>query len=311
MLNEEQVKVGIAPIGWTNDDMPDLGGETPYQQTISEMALAGFSGSGLGNKYWDSTANNEGLQAQAKKLKGELEQRDLVLTAASFATYFTARGAKESTIKRFERLMFFLKEVGSGNLSVFELGGSSHVQQDIPVFLNRPEFSDEQWQDMVDGLNELGKRAKENGMKLLYHPHVGTGVQFDKEVKRLMDCTDHELVWLQLDIGHTVYAGGNPVKLIEDYADRIPHLHLKNIRKNVMDKSIAEKWSFLDGVREGLFTVPGDEDGMIDFEPIFQALGAKNFHGWLEVEAEQDPAKANPLEYAKKARKYIRDNAKV
>jgi inosose dehydratase len=119
-----------------------------------------------------------------------------------------------------------------------------------------------------------------------------------------MASTDPGLVHLLLDTGHLAFAGDDPVAAARDHAHRIKHVHLKDIRPQVVSKVREEDLSFQTGIEEGVFTVPGD--GALDFVPVLEALGAANYKGWLVVEAEQDPAKANPLEYAIKARTYLR-----
>jgi inosose dehydratase len=142
-------------------------------------------------------------------------------------------------------------------------------------------------------------------MRLCYHHHMGTGVMFRPEVDRLMNDTDPELVHLLLDTGHLYWAGDDPLDMTKAYADRIKHVHLKDIRGDVLKRCTEQRLSFLESMLEGVFTVPGD--GVIDFKPILQVLSDHNYEGWLMVEAEQDHLKANPLEYALKARSYLRD----
>jgi inosose dehydratase len=161
----------------------------------------------------------------------------------------------------------------------------------------------------VDGLHRLGEIAVEQDMKLCYHHHMGTGVMVREEVDRLMADTDPALVHLLFDTGHIYWAGGDPLALAKDHGDRIAHVHLKDIRRDRMEANDARGGSFEEGVRAGVFTVPGDGD--IDFGPIFQALADAGFEGWLVVEAEQDPAMAHPLTYALKAREYIREKAGI
>lgn len=146
-------------------------------------------------------------------------------------------------------------------------------------------------------------------MRLCYHHHMGTGVMFRPEVDRLMNETDEEAVHLLLDTGHLYWAGDDPLAMAKAYAGRIWHVHLKDIRHDVMVRCNRDNFTFIESVMEGVFTVPGD--GSIDFAPIFKELAAANYEGWLMVEAEQDPAKANPLDYARKARAYLREVAGV
>ena len=175
------------------------------------------------------------------------------------------------------------------------------------MFPNRPVLSDAQFENLANGLNTLGKMAKDHDMTLCFHPHAGTGIETMEEIDRLMEMTDPELVTLLLDTGHVTVGGGDPVKVLKKYINRITHMHFKDVRSNILQAlktSTAE--SFIDGVKSGLYTVPGDGD-MVDWKSIFEIIKASDYSGWIVVEAEQDPAKADPLEYALKARKFLRE----
>jgi inosose dehydratase len=296
MFDRERVYLGITPTGWTNDDMPGLGDDIPFEQCVSEMALAGFEGCSVGHKYPKDPA----------VLKRELDLRGLRVSEPWASTLFTVEEMEERTVETFRQQMAFIKEMGGTDVVVAELGHAVH-QQPVYVLANKPIFSDEQWGRMVEGLNRLGQMAAEEDMRLCYHHHMGTGVQTREEVDRLMNDTDPEVVHLLLDTGHLYWAGDDPLDMARAYADRIKHVHLKDIRKDVLDNCTERKLSFLESVIEGAFTVPGD--GVIDFEPIFRTLADAGYEGWLIVEAEQDPHKANPLEYAMKARAYLRQVA--
>ena len=154
-------------------------------------------------------------------------------------------------------------------------------------------------------VKKLGKIAKDKGMVLTFHHHMGTVIQTEEEIDRFMNEVDKDLVYLLFDSGHCSFAGIDPVKVLSKYIDRTRHIHLKDLRSDVVAQSKKEGWSFLKGVREGTFTVPGDGD--VDFAPIFDIIEKSGYEGYVVVEAEQDPAKANPLEYAIKARKFIRE----
>lgn len=293
MFDRDKVFLGITPTGWTNDDMPGLGDDIPFEQCVSEMALAGFEGCSVGHKY----------PKDSEVLKRELGLRGLRVSEPWASTLFTVAEMEDRTVENFRQQMAFIKEMGGTDVVVAELGHAVH-QQPVYVLANKPVFSDEQWGRMVEGLNRLGRMAVEEDMRLCYHHHMGTGVQTRAEVDRLMNDTDPEVVHLLFDTGHLYWAGDDPLDMARAYADRIKHVHLKDIRKDVLDRCMERKMSFLESVIEGAFTVPGD--GVIDFEPIFRALADAGYEGWLIVEAEQDPHKANPLEYAKKARAYLR-----
>lgn len=298
MLDPKKVLVGITPTGWTNDDYPALGDHISFGQCVSEMALAGYQGCSVGHKF----------PRDPEVLERELSQRGLRVSEPWSSTYFTVNNMRERTIEDFKTSMRFIKRMGGTSVVVAELGHAVH-QQPVPPIANKPHFSDAQWKAMVDGLNELGRIAAEEDMRLCYHHHMGTGVMVRSEVDRLMEETDAEVVHLLLDTGHLYWAGDDPLDLARTYASRIRHVHLKDIRHDVMVRCNATNRTFIESVIEGVFTVPGD--GAIDFRPIFKVLADANYEGWLMVEAEQDALKANPLDYARRARAYIRETAGV
>ena len=296
-FDPQKVRLGITPTGWSNSDDPsiDLVPPIPYRQILSEMALAGYKGSQMSGKY----------PQDMKTLKQELDLRDFTISEPWVGTYFTIDDAVDSK-KIFHQQLEFMKAIGGNTIVVAELGGAVH-QQPVAPLENRPIYTDDQWKKLTKGLNELGKEAYEAGMQLCYHPHIGTGVETLADIDRLMKETNPKYLKLLLDTGHLYYAGVDPLEVTKKYSDRIKHVHLKNIRKNVLNSSIKQGLSFLDSIREGSFTVPGDKEGVIDFAPILSELAKANYEGWLVVEAEQDPNKANPLEYALMARNYLRE----
>ncbi|WP_024837578.1 MULTISPECIES: myo-inosose-2 dehydratase [Clostridia] len=293
MLNKEKVKLGIAPIAWTNDDLPDLGGENTFEQCVSEMALAGFTGSEVGNKY----------PRDVEVLKKALNLRGVEICNAWFSTFLISKPYEE-TEAEFKKHVAFLAAMGAKVVGVSEQSYSTQGIQDQPVFEGKHEMDDREWDLLCDGLNRLGKVSKEEyGVALTFHHHMGTVVQSAKEVERMMAGTDPEYVSLLFDSGHFAYCDEDPVEMVTKYVNRIKHVHLKDIRPLVVKQVRDEKMSFLAGVRAGAFTIPGD--GCVNFDPIFKVLEDASYEGYMVVEAEQDPAKANPLEYAINARKFI------
>jgi inosose dehydratase len=286
------IRLGITPTGWSNDDLPTIGEEIGFEQCVSEIALAGFEGCSVGHKF----------PTDIDELKASLHLRGLSVSEPWHSTYFTARGMDQQNLDGFRRQLAFIQEMGGTDIGLAELGHAVH-QQPVALKANKPVFEDAQWGRMTDGLNRLGELATDEGMRLCYHHHMGTGVQTRDEVDRLMADTDAAHVHLLLDTGHLYWSGDDPAALARDHGERIAHVHLKDVRRDRMEAADAGGWSFLTGVEQGVFTVPGD--GAIDFVPIFAALAEAGYEGWLIVEAEQDAAKAHPLTYAKMARAYL------
>ncbi len=292
MFDHSGVKLGIAPIAWTNDDMPDLGAENTFEQCVSEMALAGFSGCEVGNKY----------PKDPETLQKALNLRGLQICNQWFSSFLLTKPFEE--VERDCRAQLaFLKAMGSKIIGFSEQSYSIQGKA-VPIFGEKHVMNDAEWQTLCEGLNRLGKIAlEEYGISLTYHHHMGTVVQDAEETERLMSQTDPQYVSLLYDTGHFAYCGVDPLEMVKKYAGRIKHVHLKDIRPQMVEKVRNEKLSFLEGVRLGAFTVPGD--GCIDFAPIFEVLEKSGYQGWMLVEAEQDPAEANPLEYAIRARNFI------
>ena len=293
MFDKNKVKLGISPIAWTNDDMPDLGKENTFEQCVSEMALAGFTGSEVGNKY----------PKDPEVLKKALELRGVEICNQWFSSFPITKPFEEVE-KEFRAQLTFLKAMGAKVIGASEQSHSVQGQMDTPVFGHKYEMNDEEWDTFCTGMNKLGKIAKEEyGIALTFHHHMGTVVQSLAEVDRMMENTDPEYVSLLFDTGHFTYCGEDPLEVVKKYVHRIKHVHLKDIRPEVVEQVKKENMSFLAGVRAGAFTIPGD--GCINYDPIFKVLEDAGYEGYMVVEAEQDPAKANPLEYAIRARKFI------
>ncbi|MEM5567290.1 myo-inosose-2 dehydratase [Aerococcus urinaeequi] len=287
------IKLGVAPIAWTNDDLPELGKENTFEQCISEMALAGYTGTEIGNKY----------PKDPETLKQFLEPRGLEVASAWFSAFLTTE-PYENTFEKFKEHRDFLWNMGAKVIVVSEQGHSIQGR-DLPIFEEKPKFTDQEWDLLTKGLEKLGDLAHERDMEIVYHHHMGTGVQTTDEIERLMENTDPEKVSLLFDTGHLVYSGEDPLGIFEKYHHRIKHIHFKDIREDVMNEVKNEKDSFLTGVKKGAFTVPGD--GMVDFAPIWKAIEQSGYEGWIVVEAEQDPSLAIPFIYAKQAREYIKN----
>ena len=292
-LSPDKVRLGVTPTLWWNDDFPSIDIGIPFGQCVSEMALAGFSGTSIGHKY----------PADPAELRRALDLRGLEVSEPWVSTYFTIASMERQTIASFEDRLAFMKAMGGTDIVVAEFGRSSHVLP-VALFANRPTFDDREWDLLAAGLNRLGDIAAGSGIRLCYHHHMGTGVMTRADIDRLMEATNPETVHLLLDTGHLAFAGDDPLAAAQDYGHRIKHVHLKDIRPQVVSQVREMDLSFQEGIEAGVFTVPGD--GSIDFVPILEALASADYEGWLVVEAEQDPAKANPLEYAMMARAYLR-----
>ena len=289
------VKLGVAPIAWSNDDMPELGGETTLEQCLKEANEAGYIGVESGGKF----------PKKSSELIPKLDQFNLQLCSGWYGANLRKNSVEEEKKSIQEQLDLF-KDCDAPCIVFAEVSGS--IQGDPNRKLStRPQMERDEWQKFCEKISELGKYLEDEGMPLAYHHHMGTVIETQKDTERLIENT-HESVKLTLDTGHMLFAKGDSKSILQNYHERILHVHCKDIRKQVLEKSLKEDLSFRGAFLEGAFTVPGD--GCIDYQPLFNVLKKNNYSGWLVVEAEQDPAKANPLEYAKIGYNYLTDTLK-
>ena len=294
MWDPEKVKIGIAPIAWTEDDMPEMGAGNSFLQTISEIALAGYTGTEIGCQYPHDPA----------VLNREFERRGLSAITAWISTYLNEQPLWWNE-RAFYDHMKFLKAIGAELINTSDQSFSIQHKWDTPL-ARKKVLNDDEWEVLCKGLDHLGKMAADEGMKLVYHHHMTTTVQKTDEIDRMLSMTDPKYVHMIYDTGHLTFSGEDPVEILKKHHDRIAHVHLKNVRKPVMEKCYAEERSFLRSIPEGVFTVPGDPEGCVDFDTVLALLDEYNYEGWLVVEAEQDPDIANPLDYARMARAYVK-----
>jgi myo-inosose-2 dehydratase len=283
-----KVRLGINPIGWSNDDLRSLGGDTPLETCLAEAKEAGFSGIELGHKF--------------PRVSGELapilERHGLDLVSGWYSTGLLTRDV-EAELDVMQPHLDLLEDMGCHVVIVAEGTGAIHGDRSAKLS-NRPVMSDAQWPEFGRRLTQLGDATALMGLTLVYHHHMGTVVQTSGEIDALMDETGKS-VKLLLDTGHATFAGADPVRLARRHAGRIGHVHCKDVRETILQECLARDASFLDAVVAGVFTVPGA--GVVDFEGVFAAI--PDYQGWLVVEAEQDPAKAHPLTFAKLGRENL------
>lgn len=277
------IKVGINPLTWTNDDLPSLGADTSLEQCLTEGKQAGFAGFELGNKF----------PRQSEQLNSVLARHDLSLISGWFSGMLLTHSVEDEIVAIKEHLQL-LKNGGANVMVYCEVTGCIHGAQDTPLS-NRPTIKAEQWQNFGKRLTRVADYCLTQGVRLVYHHHMGTVVETEDDINNLMENTGNSL-GLLLDTGHITYAGGNVMDVIAKHGSRIAHVHTKDVRIAVMSDAKNRNLSFLDSVLNGVFTVPGDGD--LDYTNIFIALRKINYQGWLVVEAEQDPAIAEPLTYA-------------
>jgi inosose dehydratase len=278
------VILGINPITWTNDDMPELGGDIPLEVCLAETHAAGYAGIELGGKF----------PRDAAVLRPILAQHELQLVSGWYSAQLCRRSVAEE-IAAVASHLDLLAAMGCRVMVFAEGHGSTDGNPAAPLS-GRPVLADAAWPEFCSKLNQTARHLRSRGVRLAFHHHMGTVVQTEPEIDRLMANTDED-VGLLLDTGHLVFAGGDPVAVARRHRARIVHVHCKDVRAPVLSRVLSDDRSFLDAVLDSVFTVPGD--GSIDFTAVLRELRGSDYRGWLVVEAEQDPAKAHPLTYAK------------
>jgi inosose dehydratase len=278
------VRLGINPLTWTNDDLPSLGAQTSLETCLREARDAGFTGVELGNKF----------PRQPDVLRPILRAHDLDLVSGWYSGRLLERSVDEEWAAM--RPHFELLHALNCNVMVFaEVSRCVHGDPLAPLS-QRPHLPAGQWAQFGEHLTALAERMQREGLRMAFHHHMGTVVQSAQDIDRMMANTG-EAVGLLLDTGHLTYAGGDPAQMAAQYASRVAHVHCKDVRKQVLERSCNRDSSFLDAVLDGVFTVPGD--GMVDYRSALQPIAASGYRGWLVVEAEQDPAIAIPHVYAR------------
>jgi inosose dehydratase len=279
-----KARLGIAPIAWSNDDLPELGGDTPLEVCLSESREAGFSGVETGGKF----------PKTPRELKEVLSAHDLKLVSGWYSGRVLENHLSAEKDRAHAQLELF-RENGATVLVYGETTGTVQNQRNVPL-ARRPKLDDEQMRDYGRKLTAFAEHCHEQKVPLSFHHHMATAIETENDVDRLMNFTG-EAVGLLFDTGHITFAGGDALRMAKRHGPRVNHFHAKDIRRDVLQKLDFGKQSFLDAVLLGVFTVPGD--GMIDFKAVAKVLAEIGYEGWMVVEAEQDPKKAPPLKYAK------------
>jgi inosose dehydratase len=288
------IRLGVNPIGWSNDDLQDIGGDISLETCLAEAREAGFEGMEKGHKL-----PNEGAA-----LKAKLAEFDLVFVGGWYSTELLRRGPREE-FENAAAHIAMTKGAGAGVMIAAECSNTIHGNRAAPLS-TRPTLGKEEWLEFGKRMTEFAKRVEGEGLKLCYHHHMGTVVQSETDIDAFMAAT-RAPVHLLLDTGHATWGGSDPATLAERYKERIGHVHCKDVREAKMREANAKDLSFLDaiiglGSEFGVYTVPGD--GMIDYASVFREL--VGYSGWVVVEAEQDPKKAPSLPYAKKGVAHLR-----
>ncbi|MDP3801761.1 myo-inosose-2 dehydratase [Brevundimonas sp.] len=277
------IRWGVSPIAWANDDMPELGGDTPLESILADVRDVGFEGVELGGKFPRDPA----------ALKPLLARYGIDLIGGWYSGSLLVRDA-EAEIRALQPHLSLLKAMGSTVFVFAETSNAVHGDRAVPL-TGAPRLDAGDWPTFGARLTAVADYIQSQGLKFAYHHHLGTVVETAADLDAFIANTGPS-VGLTLDTGHAALGGVNAPAVIRDHPERVVHVHCKDVRWETFTKVRKTGASFLDGVLAGMFTVPGD--GGIDFAEVMTALKAVNYAGWIVIEAEQDPAMANPKAYA-------------
>lgn len=278
------IRFGTNPIAWSNDDDHTLGADITLEQCLREAGEIGFDGIENGHKF----------PSDPDELAAVLKPHGLAFVSAWYSLGLLERTVEEEQ-RAIQPHLDRLKAMGCKVCIVCETSRAIHGDMAKPVTA-KPVLAEEEWAPFTGKLDRIARFADAQGLPLVYHHHMGTVIQTAEELDRLMASTGPALRLL-FDSGHCYFAGGDPAAVLARHAGRVAHFHAKNVRPAIMREVIDGGLSFLEGVRRGVFTVPGDLEGGVDFGACAAHLAAAGYDGWMVIEAEQDPVVRNPVVY--------------
>ncbi len=278
------IRYGANPIAWSNDDDQTLGAFISLEQCLKEAGEIGFDGIENGHKFPQDPG----------ELRAKLEPNGLAFVSAWYSLNLLAQSVEEE-LKAIDPHIDRLLAMDCDVCIASECSNTVHGSQTIPLS-QRSTLSAEEWKVFGANIETVAEHSKSRGLDLVYHPHMGTVVQTPEEYDLLMEHTG-PATKLLFDTGHCFFGGGNPAEVLAPHVHRLGHLHCKNVRPDIMQQVWDEDLPFIEGVRRGVFTVPGDEEGAVDFDAVLKVVADSGYQGWLVIEAEQDAAVRNPFEY--------------
>jgi inosose dehydratase len=288
---------GTNPIAWSNDDDWSLGDHLSLEDCLTDCRKIGFDGIEKGHKMPD----------EGRALKTKLGEYGLRFAAGWHSTNLLVNDI-ETEKKALKAWIDFTRAAGGDHINACECSNTVHGNAHVPVN-DRPVMTDTEWERFSAGYEELSRFATEQGMKMGYHHHMGTIIESGEDIDRFMEMVGPH-TRLLLDTGHAHFGGSDPAEVARKYMDRVTHIHAKNIRPEIMREVREQSLSFLDGVRRGAFTVPGDPEGCITFEPVLKIAAERGYSGGLVIEAEPDSAVREPFPYPTMGLKALRAMAR-
>jgi inosose dehydratase len=278
------IRFGVNPIGWTNDDDRTIGAHISLEQCLSEASEIGFEGIELGHRF----------PRQAPALKATLAPYGLRLISGWHSMNLLNSSVDEEK-QAIQPHIDLLKAMDCSVCIVCETSNAIHGTDTIPL-KDKPVLEPARWAEFGNAVDAIARHCEVQGLTLVYHHHMGTIVQTPEEIDRFMEVT-RPSTRLLFDTGHCFFGGGDPAEVARKHFPRVAHFHAKNVRPGIMRQVWNENLSFLEGVRRGVFTVPGDEEGAVDFAAVLEIAEQNGYEGWMVIEAEQDSSVRIPLEY--------------
>ena len=276
------IRFGVSPIAWINDDMPELGAGTSLEHVLTEARDIGFAGIELGGSFPRDSLTLATLLARFK----------LILAGGWYSASLLTRSA-DAEITALQDHLGLLKALGCTVFIIAETSNAIHGNRNRALSAS-PRLDRTGWAHFGEKLTKVSDYLAATGMRLAYHHHLGTVVESGEDLEQFLGSTGPS-VGMTIDTGHAALGGFDAVSLIRAHPQRVAHMHCKDVRGEVFRKVKEEGKSFLSGVLDGMFTVPGDGD--LDFREAMQALAEIGYSGWIILEAEQDPAIADPRHY--------------
>ncbi|HHG90883.1 MAG TPA: myo-inosose-2 dehydratase [Devosia sp.] len=293
------VRYGTNPIAWSNDDDHSLGGDIPLETCLSEAGKIGFDGIEKGHKF----------PSEPEALKAVLEPYGLQFISGWYSMNILSRSVEDEKAAMQPHLDL-LKAMGCKVCVVCETTGAVHgIDKDHVPVNERPVLAEGKWEKFGADMEQMAAFCAGQGIALAYHHHMGSVVENEEEIDRFMEVTGPDTKLL-LDTGHALLGRANPERVAKKHMGRVVHIHAKDVRPDIMEQVRNEGLSFLEGVRRGVFTVPGDPEGSVDFLPVLRIAAEHKYEGWLVIEAEQDPKVRNPLKYQSMGLKALREMAR-
>lgn len=288
------IRFGVSPIAWANDDMPELGGDTPLESILRDIQELGFEGVELGGKF----------PRDAATLKPLLASRGLDLIGGWYSGSLLVQDA-DAEIAALQSHLQLLKAMGSTVFVFAETSNAVHGDRGTAL-TGTPRLPAADWPAFGARMTTVADYIRAQGLRFAYHHHLGTVVETADDLEAFIAHTG-DSVGLTLDTGHAALGGIDSVRIINSHPGRIAHVHCKDVRLQVFAQARDSGASFLDGVLAGMYTVPGD--GSLDYAAVMTALADIGYSGWIVIEAEQDPALANPRAYAGLGLAHLRTRA--